>query len=345
METDRRQSLGAIAVHLEQIARVHADVRDETRRLAKALETPPGTYGSWAEQQLQSVLEMAGMAAHIDQQRSTEPAGSERLRPSAILRLPGDRRLAIDANLPNASFRAVVDASDEEAEAQALADHARTVRQHMERLAAPEYWAGLTPVPEFVVLYFSGESPFEAAMQSDPDLFGDAVRQRILLATPTTLIALAKAIAHSWSEGTSVANAREVMAFGSELYEKVMTLSGQVDELGRSLDSNVRTYNSLASEMQTVVLPNVRRFRDMAPELAKGEPPSSEPTSSEPVDLAVRSAQRRRSFVLTQGGQDATISIVAGPTSAEVPKAPQGIQPASTNEPELRRTISSIEPF
>jgi len=105
------------------------------------------------------------------------------------------------------------------------------------------------------------------------------------------------------------------------------------------------TYNSLASDMQTVVLPNARRFRDMAPELGKSEPPSSEPTSSEPVDLAVRSAQRRRSFVLTQGGQDATISIVAGPTPAVAPKAPQDTQPPRTNEPALRRTISSIKPF
>ena len=254
-------------------------LRTETSRLAGALKQP-AAGGRWGEYQLRNVFELAGMSEHVDFIEQPTVAGAEgALRPDAIVRLPGGKRIAVDAKTPLQAYLAASEAEDDEARAKHIADHARKVRHHVRALASKDYWRALDETPDFVVMFLPGEAFYAAALESDPTLFDSAVQERVLICTPTTFIALVKAVAHGWQQQTLAENARAVAALARELYARIGAFGGHMRDLGRALERAVDRYNKGVGALEGRVLPAARKFEtlgvappaDSLPEIAPVE--------------------------------------------------------------------------
>lgn len=254
-------------------------LRTETSRLAGALKQP-AAGGRWGEYQLRNVFELAGMSEHVDFVEQPTVAGAEgALRPDAIVRLPGGKRIVVDAKTPLQAYLAASEAEDDEARAQHIADHARKVRHHVRALASKDYWRALDETPDFVVMFLPGEAFYAAALESDPTLFDSAVQERVLICTPTTFIALVKAVAHGWQQQTLAENARAVAALARELYARIGAFGGHMRDLGRALERAVDRYNKGVGALEGRVLPAARKFEtlgvarpaDSLPEIAPVE--------------------------------------------------------------------------
>ena len=264
IEKAREAAYGGLVAHLQDVVRAQADTSKETRKLATALQAAPKTRGRWGEQQLHNVMELSGMTAYIDfDPEQTIAAADGRLRPDIIIRLPGDRRIVVDAKTSMAAYLDAVDAVDGEGREAHLDRHARQLRTHMKQLAGKAYWEALPFTPDFVVMFIPGENFFAAAIERDPQLFEDAVAARVLIVTPTTLIALAKAIAFGWRQEKVADNARKVAELGRNLYRRLATMGGHVVDVGRGLDTAVRRYNDLVGSLEQSVMPQARRFNEL----------------------------------------------------------------------------------
>lgn len=254
-------------------------LRTETSRLAGALKQP-AAGGRWGEYQLRNVFELAGMSEHVDFVEQPTVAGAEgALRPDAIVRLPGGKRIVVDAKTPLQAYLAAAEAKDDEARAKHVADHARQVRHHVRALASKGYWRALDETPDFVVMFLPGEAFYAAALESDPTLFDSAVQERVLICTPTTFIALVKAVAHGWQQQTLAENARAVAALARELYARIGAFGDHMRDLGRALERAVDRYNKGVGALEGRVLPAARKFEtlgvappaDSLPEIAPVE--------------------------------------------------------------------------
>src|SRR6266849_5744067 len=196
MEKGRQAAYGGLSTEIKSLAQMQADAGAQTRKLVNALQAAPKTRGRWGEQQLHNVMELSGMTAYVDYlPEKTVDLDDARLRPDVIIRLPGDRRIVVDAKTSMAAYLDAVDETEEAAREAHLQRHARQLRLHMKQLGAKAYWSALPFTPDFVVMFIPGENFFAAAIERDPDLFEEAIGERVLIVTPTTLIALAKAIA------------------------------------------------------------------------------------------------------------------------------------------------------
>lgn len=262
-----RDYLGEIEKTREGAYRSVADqmraLRTETGRLASALKQP-AAGGRWGEYQLRNVFELAGMSEHVDFVEQPTMAGEEgALRPDAIVRLPGGKRLVVDAKTPLQAYLAAAEAEDDEARARHVADHARQVRHHVRALASKAYWSALDETPDFVVMFLPGEAFYAAALESDPTLFDSAVRERVLICTPTTFVALVKAVAHGWQQQTLAENARAVAALARDLYGRIGAFGGHMHDLGRALGRAVDRYNKGVGALESRVLPAARKFETL----------------------------------------------------------------------------------
>ena len=288
---------GAYAELREQV-RSMGDAQNQLRleagNLVRALRTPQ-VRGRWGEIQLKRVVELAGMSEHCDftEQHSVD-AEAGRLRPDLIVHLPGDRTVVVDAKTPLSAYLEAVEATDDARRAVLLADHARQVRNHMVALSRKSYWDQLGATPEFVVLFLPGESFFSAALEQDGTLLEMGAERRVILATPTTLISLLRAVSYGWKQETVAANAQLVAEAGRDLHKRVADLAAHVVKLGRHLAGSVESYNAFVGSLESRVLPAARRFKDLeaagaevlpelapvdsvarvvqAPELATGDP-------------------------------------------------------------------------
>ena len=273
-----RDRVAAYARLTEQVAALGAT----TSTLSRALRTP-AVRGRWGEMQLRRVVEMAGMVQRCDFDEQPMLMGDNgRQRPDLIVHLPGGKQLVVDAKAPLEAFLDAQDAADEELRVSKLKAHARQVRDHMDRLGGKAYWEPLGDSPEMVVMFLPGETLFSAALQHDLDLIEHGLRQRVLLASPITLIALLTTVAHSWRQEALADNYREVARLGREFYERLATFADRLDDVRKRLDGAVQAYNEAAGSFESRVLVSARRLKEL--KVTTGD----ELRPAEPIDRVPR---------------------------------------------------------
>ena len=262
------------------------DLQAETRRLVDALKRP-GVRGRWGEIQLKRVVELAGMLDHCDfVEQQTVAANERRIRPDVIIQLPGGKTVIVDAKVPLDAYLRALEAPDEAARQLLLADHARQVRAHLSQLGAKNYFADVVGSPEFVVMFLPGEMFFSAALEQDPALIEFGVERKVIPASPTTLIALLRAVAYGWQQEAMEENARQISELGRNLYESVRSLAKHVSDLGSRLHSSLEAYNKAVGSLEGNVLVKARRFKEL-----QVAPNAEDIDRLEPIDRVPRVLQ------------------------------------------------------
>ncbi len=236
-------------------------LRSETSNLSKALRAP-NVRGRWGEIQLRRVVEIAGMVAHCDFFEQ-QTADEGKFRPDMIVRLPGGKNIIVDAKAPLSAYLEGIDAPDEEFRERRMIAHATQIRAHIDALTRKAYWEQFKPAPEFVVLFLPGEMFFSAALERDPSLIEFGADKRVILATPTTLIALLRAVFYGWRQERLAQNAKEICNLGQELYKRLADVGGHIDKLGRNLNASVDSFNSAVRTMESRVMVTARKFKEL----------------------------------------------------------------------------------
>ena len=285
LERDRAEHFGQVGEHLAQVASHTRQLQQQTAALSGALSSS-GTRGTWGELQLRRVLEHAGMLPHVDfeEQVGGRSRHDARVRPDAVVRLPGDKTLVIDSKAPLSSFlRAQGEEVPADEAGRLLREHARALRGHVETLAAKDYWSAFPTSPELVVCFVPSDAVLVAALRAEPDLYDHAQSRKVVLASPATLLAVLRATALAWQQDALTSNARELLALGSELHQRLGTVGRHVSAMGGALRRSVETYNQLVGTLESRVLVTARRMHDLG--LAEPAPEALTPVEAAPRPL------------------------------------------------------------
>jgi DNA recombination protein RmuC len=286
LDRERLQTTTVLQQQLRTMVESQDKLRGETGALVAALRKPQ-TRGRWGEMQLRNVVEMAGMVGYCDFAEQTTVYSDEgMLRPDLIVRLPGGKQVVVDAKAPLQSFLDAYEATDDEQRAAHLQAHARLLREHVRKLSAKSYWSQFEDAPDFVLLFLPGEHFLNAALEADPGLIEQGVAQSVLIATPTTLIALLRAVHYGWQQEKVAQNAREISELGRELHGRIGTVAKHVQKVGRSLSGAVDAYNQAVGSLESRVLVSARRFVDHGVVA-----PDKDIPMLEPVDVTTRATQ------------------------------------------------------
>jgi DNA recombination protein RmuC len=283
LDQERRESRGRMDAQIRTLAETGEKLRTETGALVTALRKP-NTRGQWGQMQLRNVVELAGMVAHCDFVEQSSFSGEDTaLRPDLVVSLPGGKHVVVDAKAPLQGVLDAYEARDEEERAGHLRDHARLLRKHVKALAEKAYWEGLDSSPDFVVMFLPGEHLYGAALEADPALLEDAMARRVLIATPTTLLAILRAVGYGWQQERMADSAKAISELGRELHGRLVKLSGLFGTLGNRLNSAVRAYNEAVGSYEARVLPGARRFAEHGV-----VPAGRDPEPLEPITLSAR---------------------------------------------------------
>ena len=285
IEHERKEAYGSLTKHLELMAQTQQQLHGETRNLVQALRRPE-VRGQWGEMTLKRLAELAGMVQYCDffEQEHVMTADGA-LRPDMIVRMPDGREIIVDAKTPLDAYLSAIEAPDDATRNAEYQRHARKVRERVKELAGKAYWSQFKNSPDFVVLFIPGEQFLSAALDHDRMLLEDALRQKVILATPTSFVALLRAVAYGWKQEALAANAEQIRGLGEELYNRLVTFTDAFARVGKSLDSSVTAFNKAVGSFDARVLPAARKFTEL------GITPKEELQNMEQIEKTAREVE------------------------------------------------------
>jgi DNA recombination protein RmuC len=265
VESERRDAFGELRGLMDAMRVGQEAVKTEAARLGNSLRNAPKARGRWGEQQLRNVLETCGLSSYADFQTEVSVEHEEgRLRPDVIIRVPGGKALIIDAKVSLNAYQDAYESLEEDDRRASLSAHAAAMKAHVNSLGQKAYWNQFEDAPDYVIMFVPGEHFLSAALEHDPSLWDFAFAKRVLLATPTNLIAIARTVAAVWRQEKMADEAREIAALGKELYARISTMGSHVTRLGRNLDTAVSAYNAFVGSLETKVLTQAQRFEQLS---------------------------------------------------------------------------------
>ena len=264
IEERRIESEGGIKKELQKLSEMHLRLDQSTSSLVQALRAPQ-VRGQWGEMHLRRTVEMAGMINYCDfeEQSSVETEEGQRQRPDMLIRLPNERRVVVDSKVPIAAYLDALETDSTEVQSERMQAHARHLRTHIKDLSTKAYWSQFENAPEFVVLFVPNEAIFSAALEEDPSLIELGVENKVILATPTTLIALLKAVAYGWQQEAITREAKEIASLGKEIYDRLSVVIGHFVKLGKSIDQSVGNYNKAMNSVDSRLMVTARKFESL----------------------------------------------------------------------------------
>jgi DNA recombination protein RmuC len=284
LEKERVSAYSSLTEQVKSLATTQVELKSETANLVRALRTPT-VRGRWGEIQLKRVVEMAGMVEYCDfeEQVSTSTVNG-RLQPDMIVRLPGRKNIVVDAKAPLEAYLNAIEAKTDEERNACLKNHARQIRDHMSKLSSKAYWDQFQPTPEFVTMFLPGEHFFGAALEVDPQLIEEGVKQKVIVASPTTLISLLRAVAYGWRQERVAESAQEISELAKDLYDRLVVFTNHLNKLGKDLDNAIGSYNKAVGSLESRVLVSARKFTDLGITPSK-ELPDLPPSEKSPRQI------------------------------------------------------------
>ena len=286
IENDRKEAYGSLTQHLETMAQTQTLLQSETRNLVQALRRPE-VRGQWGEITLKRLAELAGMVEYCDffEQEHTQTEDGA-IRPDMIVRLPAGREIIVDVKTPLDAYISAIEAKDDEQREKELTRHLRNVRNRVRELASKSYWSQFKKSPDFVVLFIPGDQFLSAALERDHTLLEDALKQKVILATPTSLVALLRAIAYGWRQEALAENADKIRQLGEDLYKRLATFGEHLTKLGKNLGSSVDSFNKTIGSLERQVIPGAKKLHELGIQTHK------QLDTPEPIEKAIRSLEK-----------------------------------------------------